>query len=115
MNGRWFYWRSVLAVWSTALVLAGQCLAVDRAHAEGANNADQAVVIRYLSGYGNVTPFEHPSLAIRRSGMTVRLQGSRRAGFSAHAPPRPQAFGTAPTGSHIGSRTAAGVTSTPAR
>jgi ABC-type nitrate/sulfonate/bicarbonate transport system substrate-binding protein len=34
------------------------CLAVDRAPAAGTNNADQVTVIRYVSGHGNVTPFE---------------------------------------------------------
>lgn len=58
MSRHRFDWRSVLAVWSMALVLAGQCLAIDRACAADGNNTDQAAVIRYLSSHDYVTTFE---------------------------------------------------------
>jgi ABC-type nitrate/sulfonate/bicarbonate transport system substrate-binding protein len=58
MSRHRYHWRSVLTVWSVALVLAGQCLVGDRARAAAAPNAEPATVIRYLSGYGYVTTFE---------------------------------------------------------
>jgi ABC-type nitrate/sulfonate/bicarbonate transport system substrate-binding protein len=58
MSRHRYHWRSVLAVWSIALVLAGLCLGVHRARAAAAPNAEPAMVIRYLAGYGYVTSFE---------------------------------------------------------
>ena len=82
MNGHRFYWRSVLAVLSIVLVLAGQRLAVDRARAAGANNADQAIALRYLSGYGNVTPFEVADALgwLRDKGIRLELVGYSQGG-----------------------------------
>jgi ABC-type nitrate/sulfonate/bicarbonate transport system substrate-binding protein len=58
MSRHRYHWRSVLAVWSIALVLAGQCLAVDRARAGAAANAEPVTIIRYLAGYGYVATYE---------------------------------------------------------
>jgi ABC-type nitrate/sulfonate/bicarbonate transport system substrate-binding protein len=55
MNRQRHHWRGVLGVWSIAFALAGQCLVVDPARAQ---NADQPTVIRYLTGYGYVATYE---------------------------------------------------------
>ncbi|HUC11481.1 MAG TPA: ABC transporter substrate-binding protein [Stellaceae bacterium] len=66
--------RSVLAVWSIALALTGQCLALDCAHAAGVQDAAQATVIRYLAGYGNVTTYELADALGWLRGTGIRLQ-----------------------------------------
>jgi ABC-type nitrate/sulfonate/bicarbonate transport system substrate-binding protein len=77
MSGHRFFWRSVVAISSIALVLAGQCLSVNRARAAGAQNTDQATVIRCLAGYGYVATYEVAEALgwLREKGIRLESEG----------------------------------------
>jgi ABC-type nitrate/sulfonate/bicarbonate transport system substrate-binding protein len=79
MNRQRYHWRGVLAIWSIAFALTGQCLAVDRAQAQ---NAEQPTVIRYLSGYGYVATYEVADALgwLREKGLRLESVGYSQGG-----------------------------------
>jgi ABC-type nitrate/sulfonate/bicarbonate transport system substrate-binding protein len=79
MSRQRYHRRSVLAVWSIAFVLAAQCLAVDRARAQ---NAEQPTVIRYLAGNGYVATYEVAEALgwLREKGIRLESAGYSQGG-----------------------------------
>jgi ABC-type nitrate/sulfonate/bicarbonate transport system substrate-binding protein len=77
MSRHRYFWRSVLAVGSIALVLAGGSFSLNRARAAGAQHPDQATVIRYLAGYGYVATYEVAEALgwLREKGIRLESEG----------------------------------------
>jgi hypothetical protein len=82
MNTRRSYWRAAVAVSSTAIVLAGLCLATSRKRATHPQSTDPVTVIRYLNSHGYVAAYEIAAALgwLEDKGIRIRSQGYSQGG-----------------------------------